>query len=123
MDGGIVPSDVATTGNGLTMTQSPSPITLVTAGSYERLRLLTTYNTIAMVGLSPDPMRPSHFAAIYMLSHGYHVIPVNPRVAGQEILGQKVYSSLSEIPEPVEIVDVFRKPSECVPIAEEAVKI
>jgi predicted CoA-binding protein len=97
--------------------------TLVTAGAYERLRLLTTYKTIAMVGLSPDPMRPSHFAAIYMLSNGYDVIPVNPRVAGQEILGQKVYASLADIPRPVEIVDVFRKPSECVPIAEQAVAI
>src|SRR4051794_8010379 len=96
--------------NGTAMTQSPAPLTLVTAGSYERLRILTTYNTIAMVGLSPDPMRPSHFAAIYMLSHGYHVIPVNPRVAGQKILGQMVYPSLSDISEPVEIVDVFRKP-------------
>jgi predicted CoA-binding protein len=97
--------------------------TLVTAGSYERLRLLTTYKTIAMVGLSPDPMRPSHFAAIYMLSHGYDIIPVNPRVAGQEILGQKVYASLADIPRPVEIVDVFRKPSECVPLAKQAIAI
>jgi predicted CoA-binding protein len=105
------------------MTHPPSPMTLVTAGSYERLRILTTYHTIAMVGLSPDPMRPSHFAAIYMLSNGYEVIPVNPRVAGGEVLGQRVYASLSEIPKPVEIVDVFRKPSECVPIAEEAVAI
>src|SRR3954449_4048290 len=105
-------ADIATDRNGTAMTQSPSPITLVTAGSYERLRLLTTYNTIAMVGLSPDPMRPSHFAAIYMLSHGYRIIPVNPRVAGQEILGQTVYPSLSAIPEPVEIVDVFRKPAD-----------
>jgi predicted CoA-binding protein len=97
--------------------------TLVTAGAYERLRLLTTYKTIAMVGLSPDPMRPSHFAAIYMLSNGYDIIPVNPRVAGETILGQKVYASLADIPRPVEIVDVFRKPSECVPIAEQAVAI
>jgi predicted CoA-binding protein len=97
--------------------------TLVTAGSYERLRLLTTYKTIAMVGLSPDPMRPSHFAAIYMLSHGFDIIPVNPRVAGGEILGRKVYASLADIPRPVEIVDVFRKPSECVPLAEQAIAI
>lgn len=96
---------------------------LVTAGSYERLRLLQTYKTIAMVGLSPDPMRPSHFAAIYMLANGYDVIPVNPRVAGEKILGQTVYASLADIPQPVEIVDVFRKPSECVPIAEQAIAI
>ena len=97
--------------------------TLVTAGSYERLRLLTTYRTIAMVGLSPDPYRPSHFAAIYMQSHGFDIIPVNPRAVGTQILGQKVYGSLSEIDRPVEIVDVFRKPEDCPPIAEEAVKI
>ncbi len=97
--------------------------TVATAGAYERLRLLTTYSTIAMAGLSDDPMRPSHFAAIYMLSHGYHVIPVNPKLAGQTILGQKVYASLAEIPEPVEIVDVFRKPEACVEVAKEAVVI
>ncbi len=93
------------------------------ASAYERLRILTTYHTIAMVGLSADPIRPSHFAAIYMLAEGYDVIPVNPRYAGQEILGQHVYGSLSEIPRPVEIVDVFRKPQDVPPLAEEAVSI
>ena len=93
------------------------------ASAYERLRILTTYHTIAMVGLSADPMRPSHFAAIYMLAEGYDVIPVNPRYAGQELLGQPVYASLSEIPRPVEIVDVFRKPADVPPIAEEAIAI
>ena len=93
------------------------------ASAYERLRILTTYHTIAMVGLSADPMRPSHFAAIYMLAEGYDVIPVNPRYAGQEILGQPVYASLSEIPRPVEIVDVFRKPEVVPPLAEEAIAI
>ncbi|MDP9367457.1 MAG: CoA-binding protein [Chloroflexota bacterium] len=93
------------------------------ASAYERLRILTTYRTIAMVGLSADPMRPSHFAAIYMLAEGYDVIPVNPRYAGQEILGQPVYASLSEIPRPVEIVDVFRKPQDVPPLAEEAIAI
>ncbi len=93
------------------------------AGAFERLRLLTANRTIAMVGLSPDPMRPSHFAAIYMLAEGYDVIPVNPRVAGTTILGQTVYASLSEIPRPVEIVDVFRKSIDCPPIAAEAVTI
>jgi uncharacterized protein len=97
--------------------------TLVTAGSYERLRLLTAYKTIAMVGLSPDPYRPSHFAAIYMQTHGFDIIPVNPRAVGTKILGQKVYGSLLEIERPVDIVDVFRKPEDCPPIAEEAVKI
>jgi predicted CoA-binding protein len=108
------------------MTHDPVPITespAATAGAYERLRILTQNTTIAMVGLSPDPMRPSHFAAIYMLAHGYDVIPVNPRAVGQAILGQTVYPSLADIRRPVDIVDVFRKPEECVPIAEEAVRI
>ncbi len=95
----------------------------VSASAYERLRILTTYKTIAMVGLSADPMRPSHFAAIYMLAEGYDVIPVNPRYAGQTILGQTVYGSLDEIPRAVEIVDVFRKPQDVPPIAEEAIRI
>ncbi len=96
-----------------------------TAGAYERLRILTAHNTIAMVGLSADPMRPSHFAAIYMLAAGYDVIPVNPRYAGREILGQTVYASLADIPaeKHVEIVDVFRKPSEVPPLVDEAVTI
>ena len=98
---------------------------LPTAGAYERFRILTTYRTIAMVGLSTDPMRPSHFAAIYMLAEGYDVIPVNPRYAGREILGQPVYAALEEIPRQrsVEIVDVFRKPEDIPPIAESAIRI
>src|SRR5690242_3825077 len=112
-------TDVKTEPNDTTSSPTPNPHPLApTAGAYERLRILTTTRTIAMVGLSPDPMRPSHFAAIYMLSNGYEVIPVNPRAVGQEILGQRVFASLSDLPKPVDIVDVFRKPSECVPIAD-----
>ena len=94
-----------------------------TSGAFERLRILTENNTIAMVGLSADPMRPSHFAAIYMQSEGYDIIPVNPRYAGGTILGQTVYSSLREIPRPVDIVDVFRRPSETPELAREAIAI
>jgi hypothetical protein len=94
-----------------------------TSGAWERLRILTENRRIAMVGLSADPMRPSHFAAIYMQSEGYDVIPVNPRYARQEILGQTVYSSLEEIPTPVDIVDVFRRPTEAPGIARSAVTI
>ncbi len=102
---------------------APAPAALSTAGAYERLRILTTYRTIAMVGLSTDPMRPSHFAAIYMQAEGYDIVPVNPRYAGETILGQPVYAALSDIPHPVEIVDVFRKPEDVPPIAEEAIAI
>ena len=100
---------------------SAAPQASVTA--LDRLRILTTNKTIAMVGLSADPMRPSHFAAIYMLSEGYDIIPINPRYAGQEILGQPVYASLADVPRPVEIVDVFRKPQDCPGIAKEAVEV
>jgi predicted CoA-binding protein len=93
------------------------------ASASERLRILNENKTIAMVGLSSDPMRPSHFAAIYMQSEGYKIVPINPRYAGQKILGETVYASLSDIPFPVDIVDVFRKPEECPGLAEEAIKI
>ncbi|MGH2614290.1 MAG: CoA-binding protein [Thermomicrobiales bacterium] len=94
-----------------------------TSGAWERLRILTENRTIAMVGLSADPMRPSHFAAIYMQSEGYDIIPVNPRYTGQTILGQPVYASLEEIPRPVDIVDVFRRADEVPGIARSAVSI
>ncbi len=93
------------------------------SGAWERLRILRENRTIAMVGLSADPMRPSHFAAIYMQSEGYDIIPVNPRYVGQTILGQTVYPSLEEIPRAVDIVDVFRRPEEAPGIAKSAVAI
>lgn len=89
--------------------------------AYDRLSILNKYKNIAMVGLSNNPYRPSHFAAIYMLAEGYNIIPVNP--ACQEILGRKCYASLADIPEQVDIVDVFRKPSDVPPIADEAIAI
>jgi uncharacterized protein len=93
------------------------------ASSTERFRILSENKTIAMVGLSSDPMRPSHFAAIYMQAEGYKIVPVNPRYAGQQILGETVYASLGDIPFPVDIVDVFRKSEECPSLAEEAIRI
>lgn len=103
--------------------QRPMATIRATSGAFERLRILTENKTIAMVGLSADPMRPSHFAAIYMQSEGYDIIPVNPRYAGETILGQPVYSSLAEIPRPVDIVDVFRRPSEAPDLARQAIAI
>jgi predicted CoA-binding protein len=78
-----------------------------------------------MVGLSADPMRPSHFAAIYMQSEGYDIIPVNPRLAGEKILGETVYASLLDIPKDrkVDIVDVFRKSEDVPEVLEEAIQI
>ena len=98
---------------------------VATAGAYDRLRLLQDNKTIAMVGLSADPMRPSHFAAIYMQSEGYNIIPVNPRLAGQKILGEPVYASLLDIPKDrkVDIVDVFRKSEDVPAVLDEAIQI
>jgi len=84
-------------------------------------RILATSKVIAVVGLSADWFKPSYFAAKYMLEHGYTVIPVNPRYA--EILGQKCYRSLRDIPVKVDIVDCFRKTADIVPIAEDAIAI
>lgn len=84
-------------------------------------RILARNKTIAVVGLSGDWFRPSYFAAKYMLEHSYTVIPVNPRQA--EIMGQKSYASLRDIPVKVDIVDVFRKTEDVLPIAEEAIAI
>src|SRR5215207_6824488 len=113
-------------GRGMTAdTSSARPLATVraTSGAWERLRILQQNRRIAMVGLSADPMRPSHFAAIYMQSEGYDIIPVNPRYAGQTILGETVFSSLEEIPGPVEIVDVFRRAEELPAIARSAAAI
>ena len=84
-------------------------------------RILKENHTIAVVGLSADWFRPSYFAAKYMQEHGFRIIPVNPKY--DEILGEKCYPDLKSIPGKVDIVDVFRKPQDCVPIAREAVEI
>ena len=70
--------------------------------------ILNTVKTIAMVGISPKDNRPSYFAFKYLMERGYRMIPVNPGQAGKNILGQKVYARLSDIPEPVDMVDIFR---------------
>ena len=84
-------------------------------------RVLHSARTIAVVGLSGNQLRASNFVGYYLRRHGYNVIPVNPRET--EILGQKCYPSLSDIPEPVDIVNVFRAPDALPPIAREAVAI
>jgi len=84
-------------------------------------RILKENHVIAMVGLSANWYRPSYFAAKYMIDHGYRVIPVNP--AYREVLGQKCYPTLREIPHKIDIVDCFRKPPEIPPIARDAVAI
>jgi len=86
-------------------------------------RILKENRVIAVVGLSADWYRPSYFAAKYMQEHGYRVIPVNPRYAGKEVLGERCYASLEEIPERIDIVDVFRRSEDVAPIADEAIAI
>ena len=83
--------------------------------------VLSRYRTVAIVGLSDDWFRPSYFVGKYLLEHGFRIFPVNPRYP--EILGERCYASLRDIPHPVDIVDVFRKPADCEPIAAEAVAI
>lgn len=85
----------------------------------DRLRILERYRRIAMVGLSSNPFRPSHFAAIYLISEGYDVIPVNPRES--EVLGKKSYPSISAIPGQVEVVDIFRESAAVPAIVDEAI--
>ncbi|MCB0088841.1 MAG: CoA-binding protein [Caldilineaceae bacterium] len=84
-------------------------------------KILTETKTIAMVGLSPNPQRPSYFVASYLQYEGYRVIPVNPRA--DEILGEKAYPDLRSVPIEIDLVDVFRRPEECVEIAKQAIAI
>ena len=85
--------------------------------------ILVTYRTIAMVGASPNTSRPSYFAMKYLKAKGFRVIPVNPGQAGQEILGERVYASLADIEEPVDIVDIFRNSEAALGITKEAIRI
>src|SRR6202142_699996 len=85
--------------------------------------ILNTVKSIAMVGASAKENRPSYFAFKYLLERGYRMIPVNPGQAGKDILGQKVYAKLSDIPEPVDMVDIFRASEHAKPIVEEALTL
>jgi predicted CoA-binding protein len=85
--------------------------------------ILNTVKTIAMVGVSPKDSRPSYFAFKYLLERGYRMIPVNPGLADKDLLGQKAYARLADIPEPVDMVDIFRASAFVLPIVEEALKM
>jgi predicted CoA-binding protein len=87
----------------------------------ELRRILKSAKTIAVVGLSAEWHRPSFFAAKYMQQHGYRIVPVNPRYA--EVLGEKSFPGLADIPFPIDIVDVFRRTDDVLPIAQQAVAI
>src|SRR6201996_3861746 len=82
--------------------------------------ILRSVKTIAMVGASGNDIRPSYFAMMYLLNKGYKIIPVNPGMVGKEILGQKVYASLKDVPAPVDMVDIFREAKYAPEIVREA---
>ena len=84
-------------------------------------KVLTHYRTIAMVGASANPDRPSHGVARFLKSAGYRVIPVTPNAS--EVAGERAYPDLDSIPEPVEVVDIFRRPEEVPAIVEQAIRL
>ncbi len=83
-------------------------------------RILAESRTIAVVGVSDKPDRPSHVVARYLKERGYRIVPVNPAL--KEVLGETAYPSLSQVPVPVDLVDVFRKPADVPPVADEAIR-
>ena len=89
----------------------------------ERRKILQEAKTIAVVGCSNKPERTSYMIAEALQRAGYRIIPVNPTIAGETVLGETVVGSLTEIAEPVDIVNVFRRSEQVMPVAEEAVKI
>ena len=100
---------------------SPVNLTRFATTPQQRIEILRRYRRIAMVGLSANPYRPSHFAAIYMKAAGYEIFPVNPRET--QVLGRPSYGSLREVPPPVEIVDIFREIAAVPAIVEDAIQV
>ncbi|MGI9419888.1 MAG: CoA-binding protein [Geminicoccaceae bacterium] len=86
-------------------------------------RILRQVKTIAAVGLSANDMRPSYFAALYLRNKGYRVIPVNPRYAGEEILGERVVATLDDLEAPPDMVQVFRRSEEAPGVVEDAIRV
>ena len=85
--------------------------------------ILNTVKTIAMVGASAKDNRPSYFAFKYLGERGYNMIPINPGLAGKELLGRKIYARLSEVPEPIDMVDIFRASNYALPVVQEALTL
>ena len=85
--------------------------------------ILNTVKTIAMVGASAKDNRPSYFAFKYLGERGYNMIPINPGLAGKELLGRKIYAKLSDVPEPIDMVDIFRAANYALPIVQEALTL
>ena len=85
--------------------------------------ILTSVKTIALVGASPDPTRPSNDVMAFLMRQGYNVHPVNPFAGVEEIHGRKVYASLADVPEPIDMVDVFRRSEDAGPVCDEAIEV
>jgi len=85
--------------------------------------ILSSVKTIAMVGASPNDVRPSYFVLKYLLAKGFSVFPINPGHAGKEILGRTVYASLADLPQPVDMVDIFRAASAVPGIVDQVLKL
>ncbi len=83
-------------------------------------RILREAKHVAVVGLTDDPTRPSHFVPAYLQNNGYHIIPINPTISGA-VLGEMVYPSLADAPRPIDVVQIFRRSEEVGPIVEEAI--
>ena len=103
-------------------------LSLMSPGGYQNeeavvRKILTSNKKIALVGASNKPERPSNYVMKYLMNHGYTVIPVNPGLAGTELHGQLVYANLKEIPEKVDMVDIFRESKAVGPIVEDAIDI
>jgi predicted CoA-binding protein len=85
--------------------------------------ILNTVKTIAMVGASAKDNRPSYFAFKYLMERGYNMIPINPGLAGKELLGRTIYGKLGDVPEPIDMVDIFRSSKYAVPVVREALAL
>ena len=89
----------------------------------EIARVLSQARTFALIGASANPTRPSYFVMKYLLSKGYQVVPINPGLAGQEILGQPVYGTLDQVSGPVDVVDIFRNSDAALGVTQDAIRL
>ena len=92
-------------------------------GGADPLAVLRNLDSIAMVGASPRPVRPSHQIMAFLLARGYEVFPIHPGLAGKEILGRRVFASLAELPQPVEMIDIFRNAEGAGKVVDEALAL
>lgn len=112
-----------------TLPNTPPPDHLAGTGQFpgqhfgQILGILQNHKRIAMVGLSANPNRPSYFAATYLRDYGFEITPVNPAYEGQEILGSTCLADLADVPGPLDVVDIFRKPEDVPPVVEQAISL